>query len=273
MRCVVAEEEEEGIVFVAMDEGDGIIGGDLGIMTYVGIVGILLDMDEAVAPEAVIRIVIGRIAVDGGDGPAIELVEAAMVGCRAWVVTVEMPFVHQTSAIACGADDLCDGGILWQEVSATHNGGIALGINLQTRETSRITLVVADTGIAAVTSRHQRTARGGADTTTGISLCETCARSCQTVDIRGLDISVSIARQITIAHIICQDEDDVRALGCRLLFRLFGSSRLLGDHRTDREEYLFCLFAHVLSFWIDGAKIGLFSEIKKKCRNSHEQRH
>ena len=38
VRCVVAEEEEEGIVFVAMDEGDGIIGGDLGIMTYVGIV-------------------------------------------------------------------------------------------------------------------------------------------------------------------------------------------------------------------------------------------
>ena len=143
-----------------MDEGDGIIGGDLGIMSHMGIVGVLLDMDEAVAPESVIRIVIRRIAVDGGDGPAIELVEAAMVGCRAWVVTVEMPFVYQAGAIACGADDLGDGRILWQEIGTTHDGGVALGINLQTCETSSVALVITDTGIAAITARHQRTARG-----------------------------------------------------------------------------------------------------------------
>ena len=91
----------------------------------------------------------------GADSPSIKLMEPPMIGRCTGIIAVKMPFVHQAGAIACGADDLGDGSVFWQQIGTTHDSGIALGINLQTRETSRITLIVADTGIAAVTARHQ----------------------------------------------------------------------------------------------------------------------
>ena len=155
MGSIVAEEEEEGVVFITVDEQDGVVGRDLRVVTYVSIVLVLADGDKRVAVQAIVGIIIGCVAVDGGDGPSIELVEASVVGCRLRVVAVEMPFVHQTSAIASGRDDGGDGGVLRQEVSASHNGGVAIGINLQTRETTGIALVVTYAGVAAVQTRHQ----------------------------------------------------------------------------------------------------------------------
>ena len=55
-----------------------------------------------------------------------------------------------------------------------------------------------------------------------------------------------IEHPLAIAHIVCQNEDDIRSFGCRLLFILIGSCGLLGDHRTNRQQYLFRFFAHVL---------------------------
>ena len=79
VRGVIAEEKEEGVVPVPMDEGDSIVGRNLRIVAHMGIVGILFDMDEAVVPKTIIGIVIRRVAVNGGNGPTIKLVETTMV--------------------------------------------------------------------------------------------------------------------------------------------------------------------------------------------------
>ena len=97
---VVAEEEEERAVLVAVDELYGVVGRDLRVMAHVGVVGVLVDVDERVAVESVVGVVVRRVRVDGGDGPAVELVETPVVGSRLRVVAVEVPFVHQTGAVA-----------------------------------------------------------------------------------------------------------------------------------------------------------------------------
>ena len=207
-----------------MDELDGIVGGDLGIVAHVGIVLVLLDMDERVAVQAVVGIVIRRIRVDGGDGPAVKLVEAPMVGSRLWVVAVEVPLIDQTGAVACLRHDRAQRDILGQQVSPSHDGGVAVGVNLQPRQSSGVALVVADAGVAGVLARHQRTTRRRTDAAAGVGLCKRCAGTSQTVDIGRLDVLVAVASQVAIAHIVGQDKDDVRAL--------VGSHRLLGQEGT-----------------------------------------
>ncbi len=160
--------------------------------------------------QSVVGIIIGCVAVDGRNGPAIEFVEAPVVGRCLRVVAVKVPFVHQTGAIASGRDDGGDGGVLWQQVGTAHNGGVALRIDFQARQSSCVALVVAYAGVAAITPRHQRATRRRANATAGVCLCETGASASQTVDVRRLYVAVAVAGQVAVAHIIGQDEDDVR---------------------------------------------------------------
>ena len=101
--------------------------------------------------------------MDGADGPPVELVKATMVGRGPWVVAIQVPFVHQTGTVACGTQHGGDGSVLWQQVGTSHNGGIAIGVNLQACHTTSLTHIVANAGIACIPSRHQGAARRRAD--------------------------------------------------------------------------------------------------------------
>ena len=72
--------EEERILLVPIHEGNGIVHAQVIVVDGMLPVGIFFNMDERVTMESVIRIIIGRITVDGGNSPSIKLVKAAMVG-------------------------------------------------------------------------------------------------------------------------------------------------------------------------------------------------
>ena len=56
--CIVGKIEEERMVPVALDEADGIIGRDIGVVLHVLVVLVCLDVDELVVVEAVVGIII-----------------------------------------------------------------------------------------------------------------------------------------------------------------------------------------------------------------------
>ena len=43
VRSVIGQIEEEGLLLVASNESDGVVCGDVGVVTYMGIMGVLLD--------------------------------------------------------------------------------------------------------------------------------------------------------------------------------------------------------------------------------------
>ena len=55
---IEGEVEEERIALVALDEADGIVGGDVGVMANMPVVGIGADVDKAVVVEPVVGIII-----------------------------------------------------------------------------------------------------------------------------------------------------------------------------------------------------------------------
>ena len=97
--------------------------------------------------------------MDGGYCPAIELMEAAMVGRSFRIVTVKMPLVHETRAIACSGKHRCQRGVGGQQIGTAHVCGVATRINLYSTDTASGTLVVAYSSIARVLASHQCTAR------------------------------------------------------------------------------------------------------------------
>ena len=160
VRRIVGQVEEERGILLPAYEGDGIVGGDVGVVAHVGIVGVLLDVGQLVVVEPPVGVVVGVVAVDGGYEPSVELVEAAVQWRGLRLVAVEVPLVHQAGAVAPAAEHGGDGGVLGQEVGAPHDGGVAPWRDFQARQPSGVTLVVANAGVARVQSGHQRAARG-----------------------------------------------------------------------------------------------------------------
>ena len=77
---IKSQVEEERILLVPIHEGNGIVHAQIIVVDGMLPVGIFFNMDERVTMESVIRIIIGRITVDGGNSPSVKLVKAAMVG-------------------------------------------------------------------------------------------------------------------------------------------------------------------------------------------------
>ena len=226
-----------------MYEGDGVVGRNFRVVAHVGIVFVLGDVDERVAVQTVVGVVVGRIAVYGRDSPSVELVEASVVGCCLWVVAVEVPFVHQTSAVASGTEDGGQRGVLGQEIGASDDGGVALGVDFQSCETSSVALVVAYAGVTAVSTSHQCATTGRADATSGVCLGERGSGACQPVDVGCLDVLVSVASQVSVAHVVGQDEHDVGSFrsgnGCRRVFVVGSRCLMDGKDGPGHEEDVF----------------------------------
>ena len=80
-------------------------------MHHVAVMGVCLDVDEAVAMETVVGVIIRSVGMHGADGPSVELVKSAMVGARSGVVAVEVPFIDEAGAVAGGFHYIGDGGV------------------------------------------------------------------------------------------------------------------------------------------------------------------
>ena len=98
--------------------------------------------------------------MNGRDGPAMKLMEAAMVGSCLGVVAIEMPFVYQTGAIAGCREHRGNGGVLRKEIGTMDIGGVAAWINLYAYTSAYGTLIVAYARVSGVQACHERTARG-----------------------------------------------------------------------------------------------------------------
>ena len=114
-------------------------------------------VDERIAMETVIWIIIGRVAMHGRNSPAIKLIEAPMVGRCVFIVAVQMPFVYQAGPITGCAQYGGYGGVLRQKVGTAHDGRITVRVDFDACNASCGAHVVADAGVAGVASCHQRT--------------------------------------------------------------------------------------------------------------------
>ena len=155
--------------------------------------------------------------------------EATIVrGCLG-VITVEMPLVYQTGAIACSRKYCGERCVCGQEVGTAHVGGIATRINLYATDAASRTHIIANGGVACVLACHQGTARRTGYSASCITLCEGGASFRQTVDVWRLHMLAAKARQVANAQVIGKNKYDIRTLGrCLCLvvcFCCFGHCR------------------------------------------------
>ena len=63
VRSIIGQIEEEWILPVAMNESDGIVGRNIGIVTEVTPIGIFLDMPQSFVVEPPIGIIVGIVGI------------------------------------------------------------------------------------------------------------------------------------------------------------------------------------------------------------------
>ena len=63
VRSIIGQIEEERILQVAMNESDGIVGRNIGIVTEVTPIGIFLDMPQSFVVEPPIGIIVGIVGI------------------------------------------------------------------------------------------------------------------------------------------------------------------------------------------------------------------
>ena len=154
------------------------------------------------------------------DGPSVELVEASVVGCGCGIIAVEVPFVDEACSISRAAEYISEGGVLRQQVGPVDVGGVSLRRDLHARQAARRTLVVADTSVPVVFSRHEGASAGGADGRSGIAVGKACAAVGQFIDMRCADGLASVARQVAQSQVIGEDEHDVWGSMCLCISQL-----------------------------------------------------
>ena len=276
MRCVVGQIEEEGVVLVAVYEADGVVGRYVGVVAHVAVVLIVGDVDKLLVVEPPVGIVVGTVGIGRAYEPAVELVEATVERCGLWVVAVQVPLVDEARAVAGGAEHGGYGGVGGQNVGAAHVGGVAPWVYLYSPDASLRTLVVAYGGVARVLARHERAARGRTDARPGVALGEARAVGRQAVDVWGLYVLATVARQVAVAQVVGQDEDDVRSLWRGLLAGVVGHAvcrrqQCCGSHDS-LAQHQYLTFVHNFRYVVLpslGDGVFLFEQKKIFLKRSH----
>ena len=65
-----------------------------------------------------------------------------------------------------------------------------------------------DTGPIVVAARQQA-GGGGGSVRTGVEMFEPGSARGQSIEIRSLDVSIPVEREITPAHVVCEDDENV----------------------------------------------------------------
>ncbi len=121
---------------------------------------------------------------------SVEFVESASVGDAAGAGAAESPFSEQSGSIARALEEGSDGGLI--------------------RAQARFGLdVPSDGGVAGVPPGHQAAAGWRTDCGTRIRLGEAKSLGGHAVQIRGLDLLLTVTPEIAVAEIIGEDKNDV----------------------------------------------------------------
>lgn len=134
---------------------------------------------------------VGGVGQDGV-GAAVGDIEmgvgAAVIGGEG--SAAEAPFTDEGSGVACGGEELSEGGF----VGSDRNIGRSVAINRRA---------------ADVEAGKEDGARGGADRSTRIEGGEAKALGCEAIEMRGVDEALTVAAEVTVAKVVGDDEDDV----------------------------------------------------------------
>lgn len=165
----------------------------------------------AVPVEEVGIIEVGHVLAD----ISVELIDAALLRCGDRSLVAAGPLAEEGGGVALvfhdlGQDDMV--GI----VGLLACDGIFIVTSIADASRPEL-LVAAYEGVARVLSRHEGRTGRRTYRTAGIGLREAHALTRQTVDVRRVDIGLAVAGEVAIAHVIAEDEDNVRLLAglCR----------------------------------------------------------
>ena len=182
--AVVGEVEEEGPVFVLLDELDAFAGPEVG-----GVLG--LDVDLAVFDDLLV-VELLRAAVGLGD-PGGEAFAGGHVGA-------EVPFAAEAAGVAGVAEDLAEGGKFLEGVvglGADHVLGIEEGM---------------DAVLGGDEAGEKGGAGGRADGIAAEGAGEADALGSHLVEVRCADVGIAVAAEGPGALIVGEDEDDIDRL-------------------------------------------------------------
>ena len=133
---------------------------------------------------------------------SVETVEALVERIAGGARFAQAPLAEGAGRVADFLQDLGDGDVVFAkgELAAVAVPGSDLE-------------VVADVGVTAVTTGHERAARRGADWRTGVMLGEAHTFRRHLVEMRRLDLLLTVAAELRVAEVIGHDIDDVRLAG------------------------------------------------------------
>ena len=114
----------------------------------------------------------------------------------------QMPFTDQPRVIPRGAQAIGDGRYADGQADARFQVLAADRIEFETK--ARL-----------VTASQQGSARGGAERSRDVAIREACALRDEPIDVRRRDAVATIATQLSVAEVICDDEQDVGLLRFR----------------------------------------------------------
>ena len=185
---VEPEIQEEGFAGGGVEEADGFIDDEAG--------GIALERADglAVADE------VGGVGVArGGVVLRVEPVVEAVVAGRGFGAideAVEMPFAGVTGAVAGAFEERGDGDFVRAEADAGARGN-----------------PVADAGTVGVAAGHETGAGRRADGEGRVAVGELDAVGGEAVEVGGLNRRVGEAREVAVAEVVAEEDDDVGTRG------------------------------------------------------------
>ncbi|CDB06005.1 unknown [Prevotella sp. CAG:520] len=160
---------------------------------------------------------------------AVELVYAALVGCRGRAFVAACPLAEDACGVAVVLQHLGQNLVLRIVRLLTHNSKIYVVAVHHGMLSRPILAVAAHVSVTRMLTRHYRSARGRRHRRTGVSLREAHALLSHAVDVGRADIGLSVAGEVAVTHVVAQYEYNVG------LFRLHTLSRRLRSH--ERRHY------------------------------------
>ncbi len=202
----VGDIEKEGLfapAAVLADEAGGALVDEVGEVT------LHLHGLESV-PQGVGAVEVGvAVKVGVAEQLAEVFVKAAVEGV-VLVLVAEVPFAEGAGGVAGGLEALCDGGLAGGQAEAVNVG---LGHPFSADFAPLLDLVAEgelDAGALLPAPGHETDAGGGADGGVGVEVGELHALGGEAVYVRGADVFGAGAAEVAVAHVIHEDEDDVR---------------------------------------------------------------
>ena len=151
----------------------------------------------------------------------VELIHPTLVGSRYRALIPSGPFSEHTGGISVLLHDLRQDNMVGIIRLLTHYRPVLILTIIHYRGILPVFTVASHMSVARMLSCHQGSARRSADRTAGIGLGETHSFLSHPVQIRSLDVFLTIASQIAVSHVIAHNDENIRFF---ILCRIRGNS-------------------------------------------------